>query len=145
MSRALAALRGAWGWTGVDFAQVVAHSLMGHLVVADADGICHYVDPELGTVTRLGSEDETRDYLAREETQLVWRADALVDAAVRRLGPVEPGEVYSLTLPALLEGDYAPENLVRIELVRLIHLSGDLARQTRDLPDGAPVRLKATP
>lgn len=142
MSRAVNALNSAWGWTGVEFAEVVANSLMGHLLVTDRAGAFHYVDPELGTVTRLGDEAAARDYMAREETQILWRADALIDAATRRLGDNAMGEVYSLTLPALIAGDYAPENLIRIDLVRLIYLTGDLARQTRDLPDGAAVQLK---
>ncbi|MFC0205946.1 T6SS immunity protein Tdi1 domain-containing protein [Novosphingobium soli] len=144
MSRAVNALNAAWGWTGVAFAEVVAHSLMGHMLVTDGAGTFHYLDPELGSVARLGDEAAARAHMAREETQVIWRADALVDAAAARLGPPAPGEVFSLALPALLAGDYAPENLVRIDLVELIHLTGDLARQTRDLPDGAHVNIKVS-
>ncbi|WP_404482354.1 T6SS immunity protein Tdi1 domain-containing protein [Novosphingobium sp. BL-52-GroH] len=142
MSREVHALNAAWGWTGVEFAEKVAHSLMGHMLVTDRKGAFHYVDPDLGAVTALGNEKAAAAHMAKQETQVVWRADALVDAAVARLGPPALGEVYSLTLPALLRGDYAHENLIRIDLVELIHLSGDLARQTHDLPDGAVVKLK---
>ncbi len=142
MSRELHALRSAWGWTGVEFAEVVAHSLMGHMLVIDGAGAFHYLDPDLGAVTPLGDEAAAQAYMAREQTQVVWRADALVDAAVARLGPPAPGEVYSLKPQALVAGDYAPENLIRIGLVDLIYLSGDIARQTRDLPEGAHINLK---
>lgn len=142
MNRQLHALRSAWGWTGVAFAEVVAHSLMGHLLVTDSAGAFHYVDPDLGAVTLLGSEQAASKHMAKRETQVLWRADKLVDAAIARLGPVAMGEVYSLTPKALVEGDYAPENLIRIDLVDLIYLSGDIARQTRDLPDGAHINLK---
>ncbi|HUD27687.1 MAG TPA: hypothetical protein VMQ93_02370 [Novosphingobium sp.] len=142
MSRELHALRSAWGWTGVEFAEVVAHSLMGHMLVTDRAGTFHYLDPDLGAVTTLGDEAAATAYMAREETQVVWRADALVDAATARLGPPAIGEVYNLRPQAMVAGDYAPENLIRIALVDLIYLSGDIARQTRDLPDGASVNLK---
>ncbi|WP_395327989.1 hypothetical protein WBP06_12225 [Novosphingobium sp. BL-8H] len=142
MSREVKALNTAWSWTGVDFAEIVAHSLMGHMLVTDTAGAFHYVDPEMGTVTLLGDEAAARDHMALDETQAIWRADALIDAGTKRLGFNALGEVYSLTLPALIAGDYAPENLIRIDFVKLIYLTGDLARQTRDLPDGAAVQLK---
>jgi hypothetical protein len=142
MSREVNALNAAWGWTGVTFAEVVAHSLMGHALVTDSTGAFHYLDPDLAELTLLGDEAAASAHMALEETQAIWRATALVEAAAKRLGPPAIGEVYSLTLPALLAGDYAHENLIRIEFVKLIFLTGDLARQTRDLPDGAPVQLK---
>ncbi|GLK43556.1 MULTISPECIES: hypothetical protein [Novosphingobium] len=142
MSREVHALNAAWGWTGVHFAEVVAHSLMGHMLVTDDAGAFHYVDPDLGEVTPLGTEAEARAHMALDETKAIWRADALVDAAVKRLGPPASGEVYSLTPQALVAGDYAHEHLVRIDFVRLIQITGDLARQTRDLPEGALVNIK---
>jgi hypothetical protein len=144
-SRQLHALRSAWGWTGVEFAEVVANSLMGHLLVVDRAGAFHYLDPELGTVTLLGDEAAAQAHMARKETQVLWRADTLVDAAIARLGAVTIGEVYSLTPQALVAGDYSPENLIRLDLVDLIYLSGDIARQTRDLPEGAAINLKVDP
>lgn len=140
--RQVQALNAAWGWTGVRFLQVVAHSLMGHMLAIDDAGAFHYVDPDLGEVTRLGTESEAKAHMARDETKAIWRADTLVEAAAQRLGAPAMGEVYSLTPEAMVAGDYAHENLVRVDLVRLIHISGDLARQTRDLPEGALVNVK---
>lgn len=142
MSRQLHALRSAWGWTGVEFAEVVAHSLMGHMLVTDTAGLFYYLDPDLGAVTLLGDEAAAQAHMALDETQAIWRADKLVDAALVRLGAPVIGEVFSLKPQALVAGDYAHENLIRIDLVDLIYLSGDIARQTRDLPDGAHINLK---
>lgn len=142
MSSQVHALNAAWGWSGVRFAEIVAHSLMGHMLVTDTAGAFHYVDPDLGAVTPLGTEAQARAHMALPETQAIWRADALVDAAAKRLGPPAMGEVYSLTPQALVAGDYAHENLVRIDFVRLIQITGDIARQTRDLPEGALVNIK---
>lgn len=142
MSRVIHALNAAWGWTGVKFAEEVAHSPMGHVLVVDLAGAFHYVDPDLGVVRLLGDEAGAQAHMALAETQAVWGADALVDAAVERLGPPAVGQVYSLTPEALVAGDYAPENLIKIDLVYLMHLSGDIARQTRDMPAEAKFRLK---
>lgn len=142
LSAQLNALRSAWGWTGVEFAEVVSHSLLGHMLVIDRLGTFHYLDPDVGMVTPLGDEAAAAAHMARDDVQVVWRADALVDAAAARLGPPAMGEVYSLRPQAMVAGDYAHENLIRIDLVDLIYLSGEIARQTRDLPDGAALNLK---
>ncbi len=141
-ARALHALRQAWGWTHVDFAEIVGQSLMGHLLVIDCAGTYHYLDPDLLNLTALGGEAAARAHMAQDETKLIWRADALVDAATERLGFTAMGEVYSRTVSALLSGDYGHEHLLRISLVELIYLTGDLARQVHDLPDGAQVQVK---
>jgi len=144
LARTMQALRRDWGWTGVAFAEIVAVSRMGHLILTDADGIYHHLDPDTRELIRLGNEDAARHYLAEPEVALVWQSQALVDAARERLGPVTDGEVYSLTPDALLAGDYAHENLIRIPLADLVSFAGQVAYQTRDLPDGTPVRLSLT-
>lgn len=140
----LQALRRDWGWTGVDFAEILAISPMGHLVLADKADELHYLDPDLRQLLRLGSEEAARQFLDDPEVRLVWRAAKLVEAARERLGPTAPGEVYSLETNAMLRGDYAPENLVRMELAQLVSITGQVAYQTRDLPDGASFQLKAS-
>lgn len=142
MSRVMQALRREWGWTGVDFAEIVAVSRMGHLLLTDTAGTIHYLDPETRELIRLGSEEQASQYLADPEVALVWRAETLVEAARERLGPPGDDEVYTLTPDALLAGDYAHENLVLMPLAELISFAGQVACQTRDLPDGAPLQLK---
>ncbi|MCT2398050.1 DUF1851 domain-containing protein [Novosphingobium mangrovi (ex Huang et al. 2023)] len=142
MNRVLQALRRDWGWTGVTFAEIVAASRMGHLLVADADGTIHYLDPETRELIRLGGEEQAAQYMADPEVALVWRADALVEAARERLGAPGDGEVYTLAPHALLAGNYAHENLVLQPLADLISFAGQVACQTRDLPEGTPIQLK---
>ncbi|KHK90003.1 T6SS immunity protein Tdi1 domain-containing protein [Novosphingobium malaysiense] len=144
MSRVMQALRRDWGWTGVDFAEIIAVSRMGHLLLSDTDDAIHYLDPETRELIRLGGEEQAAQYMADPEVALVWRAEALVQAARDRLGEPAEEEVYTLTPDALLAGDYAHENLVRQSLADLISFAGQVAYQTRDLPDGTPIKLKAT-
>lgn len=144
MMRAMQALRRDWGWTGVPFEEIVAVNPMGHMLVADTTGTIHYLDPETRELIRLGSEAQAAHYMADAEVALVWRAQALVEAARERLGPPEDGEVYTLAPHALLAGDYAHENLVRLPLAELLSFSGQVACQTQDLPDGTPIEMKVT-
>jgi enolase len=142
MSRELQALQAGWGWTGVDFAGILAASPMGHCIVADTGDVLHYLDPDMGTLTRVGDEGEMAAWLEQPENTVVWLADRLVAAARERLGPATGDEVYSLGLDAMAAGDYAHENLVKVPLAQLLLHSGDLARQLRDMPEGAGFTLR---
>jgi len=143
-ARVLQALSREWSWTGTRFAGILAVGPMGHMLVTDEEDAVHYLDPDLRQLVRLGSEEAARSYMADPEVEMVWHAQKLVDAGRIRLGPPGEGQVYALTPEAMLAGDYAPENLVLMDLADLVSFAGQVAYQTRDLPDGAPVRLKVT-
>ena len=138
---AIDALRSGWGWTLIEFAEIHAVSQMGHLLFSDTDGCFHYLDPDLGRIEALGNEQAARTHFAKEETREVWQAIALVEAARERLGDCPEGSVYTLKPLALLEGDYSPDNLWICQLDELIRFTGDMARQLKDLPDGAQYRI----
>ncbi|MCJ2179766.1 T6SS immunity protein Tdi1 domain-containing protein [Novosphingobium album (ex Hu et al. 2023)] len=144
MRRAMQALRRDWSWTGVTFEEILTVSPMGHVLVTDTAGDIHYLDPDTRELIRLGGEEQAAQYMADPEVACVWRADALVKAARERLGPPDEGEVYTLTPEALLAGNYAPENLIRLPLADLVSFSGQVACQAQDLPDGTPIQLKVT-
>src|SRR3546814_4054519 len=97
---------------------------MGHVLLADAAGTIHYLDPETRELIRLGGEEPAAQYMADPEVALVWRAGALVEAARERLGPPQDGEVYTLTPEALLAGDSAHENLIRLPLTAPLSFYG---------------------
>ena len=143
MNRVMNALRGDWGWAGVDFAEIIAVSRMGHLLLSDTSGTIHYLDPETRELICLGGEEQARQYLADPEVSLVWQAEKLVQAAQERLGPPEAEEVYTLTPDALLAGDYDVENLTVMPLAELISFAGQVAWQTRNMADNTPIKLKS--
>ncbi|MCJ2184149.1 DUF1851 domain-containing protein [Novosphingobium sp. 1949] len=143
-ARELAALRQAWGWCGVDFAEIVAHSLFGHVLAIDTAGNYHYLDPELLCLTALGDEKAASAHMAQAQTKAIWRADAHVAKADKALGATTLGEVYGFTPAALIAGDYDAANMIRVELALYIRLTGDIAQQVQDLPEGAHVEIKVS-
>jgi hypothetical protein len=138
----LDALRSGWGWTGIDFAEIQAVSPMGHLLFTDTDGCFYYLDPGLLAITPLGNEAAARAHFTQEETELIWRALPLVEAARKRLGECPEGSIYSPGPLALLEGRYEAEELCILPLAELIGFTGDVARQIKDLPSGSKYRIK---
>ena len=138
----LDALADGWGWTEIGFAQVHATGPTGHVLASDTEGCFHHLDPELGTIEALGDAQAARAHFARSDVREVWAAATLVEAARERLGECPDGSIYTLTPLALLEGDYHHDNLWICPLEELIRFTGDVARQTRDLPDGAQYRIE---
>lgn len=144
MTSLLDALRQGWSWTGIDFAEITAISKMGQLIVTDTAGTFYHLDPEVRQLVRIGSDAEIPAYFANPEVELIWRAEALVEAARQRLGELPEGYVYTLKPQALVAGDYAHENLCMLPVAELISFAGDFERQTKDWPDGTRFQFKVT-
>jgi hypothetical protein len=132
-----------WSWAGISAAAVTAVSPMGHLIVRDEAGAFWYLDPEMVTLEQVAI-DETGlfAHMNQAETREVWESLALVEAAHDQFGDPGEGRCYALKVPALLGGEYVPENLCTIPIAELISFTGSLGLQTRDLPDGHKVVIK---
>jgi hypothetical protein len=57
-------------------------------------------------------------------------------------GPLEAGHRLVPQIPFVLGGDFSAENLYSADDVVALRFRADIAKQIRDLPDGAKVRLR---
>jgi hypothetical protein len=71
-----------------------------------------------------------------------WYMSELVEQARSALGNLRPGFKYCLKIPGVLGGEYGGANLASISLIELVRVSGHIAKQMENLPDGAQVELK---
>ncbi|WP_290697812.1 T6SS immunity protein Tdi1 domain-containing protein [Lacinutrix sp.] len=71
-----------------------------------------------------------------------WEMKTLVSFSKDYLGELKENEKFCLKLAGVLGGRYEAENLGKISFIELISFSGNLARQIKDLPDGAKFELK---
>lgn len=135
----------AWSWTGITPVKVVGENDFGNLMVRDNQDQYWRICPE-DLYCKLIAEDRAAlDALIQDdEFQEDWAMAALVEEAQTKVGPLDPGRKYCLKIPGLLGGEYGGSNLASISLVELIAVSGDIAFQIKDLPDGAQVRFRIT-
>ncbi len=135
----------AWGWTGIKPEKVVGDNDFGNLMVRDQQGQYWRICPE-DLYCKLIAEDRAAlDALVNdEEFQEDWAMVALVEEAQAKVGPLDPGRKYCLKIPGLFGGEYGGNNLASIPLAELIAVSGDIAFQIKDLPDGTPIRFQIT-
>ena len=142
-SELLAAVSTGWGWTGIQPRTIAAVSPFGHIVIEDVSAVYWYLDPEMRALTRIADDPgQLFAYMNDPEIREIWQAETLVDAARTRLGEPGEGHCYTLEPLALLKGDYSPDNLCILPIAELIHFSGDVERQIKDLPEGSTFQLK---
>jgi hypothetical protein len=135
----------AWSWTGIKPVKVVGENDFGNLIVRDQQGQYWRICPEDLYCRPIAENRAALDALIKEEEFQEDRAMvALVEEARAKVGALGAGRKYCLKTPGLLGGEYGGGNLASISLVELIAVSGDIAFQIKDLPDGAQVRFQIT-
>ncbi|QQS42319.1 MAG: DUF1851 domain-containing protein [Acidobacteriota bacterium] len=137
------AIRESWGWTGVEPEEVVKENAFGNLLIRDVDGRFWRLCPEdLYCEVIAQDQDELDGLFADPEFLEDWRMEELVRQAEEVLGPLGEDQKYCLVIPGVLGGEYSVSNIARLPLGELIAVSGDLAKQIADVPDGGQVRLE---
>jgi len=136
-------IRESWSWVGLDPVEVVGENDFGNLIVKDVNGTYWRLCPEDCSCEVIAGNRQELDALSiNQEFLRDWYMHALVERASENCGPLSDGRKYWLKIPALLGGEYGGDNLATAPLVELVRVSGDIAKQTHDLPDGAAVKLK---
>lgn len=139
------AIRDAWAWAGLEPDEVVAENDFGNLLVRDTGGFYWRICPEeLGCGVVAKGREDLDELFADQEFLLDWQMAKLLALALPKLGKLPTGRKYCLKIPAMLGGAYEESNFGTVPLIELIRYSGDLARQIKDLPDGAHFSLSIT-
>jgi hypothetical protein len=139
-------IRKAWGWTGLDPAEVVATNAFGNVIVRATDGTYWRICPEEWSCEQVArSAKEFADLCCEEGFRTDWEMTRLVELARQQFGPLPEGRCYCLKLAAVIGGKYDAANLGTISLDELISFSGDMAEQIKDVPDGGQVEIKLVP
>lgn len=133
----------SWGWIGIDPVEVVGENDFGNLMIKDADGKYWRLCPEDCNCQVVASNHQELDAISGDQEFLHdWYMRALVDLAREKFGPLPEGRKYCLKIPGFLGGEYGGDNLATAPLIELVRLSGDIAKQTHDLPAGTNVKLR---
>ncbi len=135
----------AWGWVGIQPAEVVGENDFGNLMIKDAHGRYWRLTPEdLSCVVVAHTRAELDRLSVDQDFLRDWYMHPLVEQAREKYGPLPEGRKYCLKIPAILGGEYGGNNLATISLAELIRASGHIAQQIKDLPAGAKVQLRVT-
>ena len=133
----------AWGRVGINPVEVVGENDFGNLIVKDADEKYWRLCPEEVYFEIIAEDRESLDKLSTDQEFLEdWYMAALVELAIKNHGQLEQGKKFHLTVPSILGGEYAIENIKQVPLIEQIRFSGSVGKQINELPDGAQIELK---
>jgi hypothetical protein len=136
-------IKEAWGWIGIEPREIVGENAFGNLLIKDINGKYWRLCPEDVYCEVVANTDAEFEKLNKDEEFLLdWNMENLVNEARERLGSLNEGRKYCLKIPGILGGEYGGDNLATISFNELISFSGDLAKQIKDLPNGAQIQFK---
>ncbi len=136
----------AWGWTGFAPKTVLSKNDFGNLIVEAHDGAIWRICPEELSCTIIAKNAiEFSRVAADAEFKINWDMDRLTEVAQSELGALQEGRCYYFVIPPVLGGQYSAANMKTLSLPELIGVSGEMAFQIKDLPDGATIRLAVDP
>jgi len=139
MQRLLDTVRYAWGFTGLVPTRVLDVNPFGNLLVEDVGGRIWWICPEELSCEPVATTPQELQELRSSND---WTMERLVALATASLGAPGEGRCFCLKIPGALGGKYKAANLGTIPVLELVAVSGDIAGQIKDLPDGAKVRFR---
>lgn len=136
-------IRQSWSWIGIVPVEVVGENDFGNLIIKDDTGRYWRLCPEDCYCKIIAANRSELDALSTNQAFLRdWHMKELVGLASSQCGPLSADRKYCLKIPGVLGGEYGGDNLATAPLGEIVGLAGDIARQIRDLPEGAQVKLR---
>lgn len=129
-----------WGWLDLSGKVPVCASPFGDAFLEAQDGIW-WLDHVEGKLSReFDSRDHMVESLQSEEQQDHYLMAGLALAAERNGLTAGPDEVYGFTIPPVLGGSIALENIEVYSFVVYASLTAQTHQQVKDLPPGTRIK-----
>lgn len=131
-----------WSWSKVEAKRLVQINDFGNIIFEDSKNEYYRICPEELKIELIANSNESFATLLNEPVFMAdWEMNTLVSESTSKLGPLDENEVFCLKLPGVLGGEYSLDNVGKIAIQELISLSGQIAFQTKDLPDGTEFKI----
>jgi hypothetical protein len=129
----------SWAWLDLSGKTPRLASAFGD-VFLEGGGAFWFLDSVEGTLTRTWETgDQLQSQLNTPEGQDRYLLAGLAAAADRAGLVLGTDQVYDFTVPPILGGQFATDNLKVMDFVIALHLSGQLLQQVKEMPPGARV------
>lgn len=136
-------LRRSWAWALSEPMRVLDQNRFGNILVELVGGTIWRVCPEDLTVSKVAdSSAQLAGLWADDEFKVDWLVESWVEIAQSTLGPLAEGQCYGFKRWPVLGGTYDVENMAIKSLCEWLDVSGDVARQAKDLPPGTAFRIE---
>ena len=135
----------AWGWKGIRPQKLYWLNKFGSLILKDKGGCYWLMRPEeLSCEIIAWTEDEMAKLWKDDDFILDWEMTTLVELAEKKFGENKSDRCFYFVTSPILGGSYSVENMQTLPLLELIGLSGDIAEQIKDSPEGSQIKFVIT-
>lgn len=129
-----------WRWTNTKAVKVISTNQFGNIIFEAEDGKYWRIRPEVLECKIIAFDKaDYAQYSENAEFVEGWEMKSIIEEATSNLGELSEGEVYCLKLPLVMGGLYEAKNFGKIPLEKLVSLTGQMAFQIKDLPDGSKI------
>ena len=129
-----------WLWLLGDSCQIVLISSLGDLFLTNAAGRVLWLDAGAGRLTEIASGlNEFQQLRQQPANAAEWFVPQLIGDIMEGGLRLSPGECFSYKLPPMLGGQVEPANFEPTDLSVHFSILGQIAHQTKDLPEGTPI------
>ncbi len=129
----------SWQWIGLEGLTPWFASVFGDVFLIGDDGV-YWLDIAAGELTlEWSSAEETKRVLATDDGLDEYLFAGLAFAAAESGLEPEGDQVYDYKVPPVLGGEFEVANLTTTDFEVVLHLTGQLHEQVKDLPEGAEV------
>lgn len=110
-------------------------------VVLEEDGSVHMLDVGNGTFDRVAdNRSHFAGLLDVGDNAMGWLLIRLVDACREARMYLRASQCYGFKVPPILGGEYEVANVKPTDLAVHYSFLADIYKQTKDLPDGTPIK-----
>ena len=142
MDMIVSAINKSWNWTNQIPKEILDINDFGNIIFKSEEGQVFRICPEELDFSLIANTVEEFKVLKKDKDFIIdWEMKTLIDFSNNHLGALKEDEKFCLKLAGVLGGKYEAENLGKISFLELISFSGNLAKQIKDLPDGAKIEL----
>ena len=136
----------SWQWCLADQKSIVFISCVGDIFLIGNDDAINWLDTSIGQITKIADNLEVFEQLLNDYTNVDnWFLATLVEQLISNGKTLNENEVYSFKKMPALGGEYSVDNLEVTDISVHFGLTGDIAKQIKDLPDGTKVNFKVVP
>lgn len=131
-----------WSWLGICAVEMLNQNKFGNIVFRNQDGTIWRLIPENPECLIIAETESEYQALKEDaEFQVDWQMSTLVEMGERKFGELGEGMTFCLKIPSIIGGQFTLDNIGTILQSEQIKLSGDIARQINNMPDGTKVKL----
>jgi len=133
----------SWQWCLMDQKSIALISCVGDMFLVAKDDSINWLDTGAGQLKMIARNmQEFIELLEKDENIDRWFLAPLVEELVKAGKILKENEVYSFKQMPVIGGDYSIDNFEPTDISVHFALTGQIAEQIKNVPDGTKVTIK---